>query len=148
VVKRVARRPQPEKIGAVDAERLRSVPLFADLSDEERRRVAACGDVLEVPPGTRLTAEGEFGYSFFVVDEGAAEVSVDGAPAGGLAAGDVFGEIGLLVTGRRSASVTASTPMRLLALFEQDFRRLTASIPELERGLRALMAERFAVRSG
>jgi CRP-like cAMP-binding protein len=130
----------------VDAQRLKDIPLFADLSDEARREIASSGAVLEVPAGARLTAEGEFGYRFFVVDEGTAVVSVDGEPAGELAAGDVFGEIGLLVTGRRSASVTASTPMRLLAVFDQDFRRLTAAIPELERGLRALMAERFAVR--
>jgi CRP-like cAMP-binding protein len=130
----------------VDAVRLRSVPVLAKLSDQECEQIASCGDVLEVPAGAALTAEGEFGYSFFVVDEGRAEVSIDGERAGELAPGDVFGEIGLLVTGRRTATVTAETPMRLLALFDQDFRRLTGAIPAFERGLRELMATRFGVR--
>jgi CRP/FNR family cyclic AMP-dependent transcriptional regulator len=130
----------------VDALRLRSVPLFADLSDDECGQIAAKGELLEVPAGAELASQGEFGYSFFIVEEGTADVWIDGERCGRLGPGDVFGEIGLLVTGRRTASVTSSTPMRLLALFDHDFRRLTAEIPAFERCLRHLMASRFGVR--
>jgi CRP-like cAMP-binding protein len=131
----------------VDGESLRSVPALAGLSDAERAQVASHGDVLEVQPGALLCAEGEFGYSFFIVDEGKASVSIDGEEFGELAAGDVFGEIGLLVTGRRTATVTATTPMRLLALFDQDFRRLVAEMPVFEQQLRTLMASRFGAEA-
>ncbi len=69
-----------------------------------------------------------------------------GAPICELGAGDFFGEIGLLVTGRRTASVTATSPMRLFALFEQDFRRLCAEVPAFERRVREVMAKRLGWR--
>ena len=54
--------------------------------------------------------------------------------------------LGLLVTGRRTASVTATSPMRLFALFEQDFRRLCAEVPAFERRVREVMAKRLGWR--
>jgi CRP-like cAMP-binding protein len=127
----------------VDAERLATVPALAALSDEERALVAERGNMVNVPAGRALTTEGEFGYTFFVVDAGTAEVSENGHPVAELGPGDFFGEIGLLVTGRRTASVVATTPMRLFALFDQDFRRLCAQLPAFERRLRETMADRF-----
>ena len=130
----------------VDAARIDAIPAFAGLDDEERDAIADAGKVVEVPAGALLTSEGEFGYTFFVVDEGSAEVTAEGRPIAELGPGDFFGEIGLLVTGRRTASVTARTPMRLLALFEQDFRRACARVPAFERLLREAMADRFGAR--
>jgi CRP/FNR family cyclic AMP-dependent transcriptional regulator len=127
----------------VDAARLDAVPAFAGLSEDDRETIAAAGDVVEVPSGAVLTAEGEFGYTFFVVEDGTAAVSDHGQQLGELGPGDFFGEIGLLVTGRRTASVTSTTPMRLLALFDQDFRRVCANVPAFERLLRETMAARF-----
>jgi CRP-like cAMP-binding protein len=127
----------------MDANQLSTLPAFADLTEEEQARIAEAGDVIDVPPGALLTAEGEFGYSFFIVEEGIAEVTERGAPIAQLGAGDFFGEIGLLVTGRRTASVTATSPMRLFALFEQDFRRVCAEFPAFERRVREVMAERL-----
>jgi CRP-like cAMP-binding protein len=130
----------------MDTNLLSTLPAFADLTEEEQERIAAAGDVIDVPPGALLTAEGEFGYSFFIVEEGTAEVSERGVPIARLETGDFFGEIGLLVTGRRTASVTATSPMRLFALFEQDFRRLCAEVPAFERRVREAMAERLGRR--
>ena len=50
------------------------------------------------------------------------------------------------MTGRRTASVIATTPTRLFAVFDQDFRRLCAEVPAFERRLREAMAERFGAR--
>ncbi len=66
-----------------------------------------------VEAGETLCLQGEFAYQFFVIEEGTAEVTTDGRRVAELSAGDCFGEIGLLVTGRRVASVVARTPMRL-----------------------------------
>lgn len=130
----------------MDAIPLSTLRAFGDLTEEERACIADVCDVIDVPVGTVLTAEGEFGYSFFIVEEGTAEVTERGEPLCQLGAGDFFGEVGLLVTGRRSASVTATSPMRLLALFDQDFRRLCAEVPAFEGRVRQVMAERLGFR--
>jgi CRP-like cAMP-binding protein len=131
----------------VDADRLRSVPIFAGLGEEQLERIAELGEELEVPAGAALTSEGEFGYSFFVVEEGAAEVTEGATRLGELGPGDFFGEIALLITARLTASVTSTTPMRLFALFERDLRRLLAELPGLEDRLRRAMADRFGAQA-
>ena len=69
---------------------------------------------------------------------------VVGAPAtcANLGPGDTNGEIGLLLTCERTATVVARTPMRLLALSGYDFEQIRARVPELERSLRRLGIER------
>jgi len=61
---------------------------------------------------------------------------------GSWAPGDVVGEIALLLTGQRTSTVVARTPMRLLSLSGQDFELIRARIPQLERSLRRLGLER------
>jgi CRP/FNR family transcriptional regulator, cyclic AMP receptor protein len=119
---------------------------FADLTEAEQARIAELCHEVEVQPGAALTAEGEFGYSFFVVQDGSAEVTEERERTAELGPGDFFGEIGLLVTGRRTATVTAKTPMRLLAFFDQDFRCACREVPAFEQRVREAMAERFARR--
>ena len=63
-----------------------------------------------------------------------------------LGPGDFFGEIGLLVTGKRTASVVATSPLRVIALFDRDVRELQRELPELDGQLRAALADRFRRR--
>ena len=116
---------------------LEKIPLFAALGEDERRRLAEAAEVVAVPAGERLILEGDFGYQFFAITEGLAEVTHEGTRVGDLGPGDVFGEIALLVTGRRTASVTALTPMRLIVLFDRNFRQVERLVPEFGRLLRA-----------
>jgi CRP-like cAMP-binding protein len=131
----------------VDARRISAQPLFAGLTEDELAFVAEHADEVEVEPGETLTVEGEFGYSFFVVEEGTATVAQDGETIGTLGPGDFFGEIGLLVTGRRTATVECASPMRALAFFDQDFRRVEAKLPHVTERVRATMAKRFGPRA-
>ena len=78
-----------------------------------------------------------------MIEEGRAEVVRDGRRLAELGPGDFFGEIGLLVTGRRTASVVALTPMRLIVMFEQSFRRLEKELPTFAASVRAACAERM-----
>jgi CRP/FNR family transcriptional regulator, cyclic AMP receptor protein len=128
----------------VDSERLKNLPLFAELDDAERADVAACARELTVEAGMTLTTEGAHAYELFVIESGEAEVRRAGELIRSLGPGDAFGEIGLLATGTRTASIVATTPMKLVAIFAREFKRLEARMPQIAEDLRASMRERVA----
>ena len=128
----------------LDPTRLEGMPLFAYLSDEERTRLAACMRDVAVEAGTVLATEGENAYQLFVIEAGEAEIRKGSEHIRMLRAGDFFGEIGLLATGTRTASVIATTPMRLLAMFSPQFKQIEAQMPSLAEALRTTMRERVA----
>jgi CRP-like cAMP-binding protein len=128
----------------VYATRLEAIPLFASLPAEERELLGDLVDPLQVPAGHEVASQDAFGYSFFAIEEGTAEVRVDDKPVGQLGPGDFFGEIALLCTGRRTAAVVATSPMKLFSLFDRDFRQIETRIPQLARELRRVAGERLA----
>jgi CRP/FNR family transcriptional regulator, cyclic AMP receptor protein len=128
----------------MDPERLKDLPLFAELDDAERAEVAAWARDLSVEAGTTLAAEGENAYELFVIQSGAAEVRKGGEVIRSLGPGDAFGEIGLLATGTRTASIEATTPMKLVAIFAREFKQIEARMPQIAEHLRASMRERVA----
>ena len=127
---------------SVDAGLLETIPLFAGLRDEDRSRVAEVADEVSVPAEAEIVSERDFSYHFYAIAEGAAEVRHDGRMLATLGPGDFFGEVGMLVTGRRTASVTALEPTRLVALFDRPFRRLEAEVPAFSVQVRAALGER------
>ena len=126
----------------MDSAALNEIPLFADLTDGERAAVAASLRGVTVEPGAALAVQGENAYHWFVIESGSAEVRRDGDVVRTLGPGDVFGEIGLLATGTRTASVVATSSMRLGAMFMREFEQLEARMPALGRALRDAMADR------
>ena len=128
---------------SVAAARLRVIPLLASLSDPELEAIAGVAGELEAAPGMALTSEGDFGHGFFAVEEGEADVLQGDERIAGIGPGDVFGEIALLTSGRRTASVVAVSPMRLITLFKRDLWRIEESFPALGDALRATVRERL-----
>ena len=124
--------------------RLEGLPLFAELDDDERAEVASCVREVEVEAGTALATQGDNAYEFFVIEEGEAEVRKGAEVIATLRQGEVFGETGLLVTGTRTASVVAVTPMKLVAMFSREFKRIEDRMPTIAATLRATMRERVA----
>ena len=122
---------------------LASVRLFESLAESELAEVAAWFEVREVGSGVRLVGEGTTGYSFFVIREGEVVVTAHGEPVASLGPGEFFGEMALLGPGRRTATVTTTTPARVLVLFGNDFVRLTASYPGIGAGIEAVMQQRL-----
>ena len=96
----------------MDAKDLKSVPLFSGLGKRDRELVARFADEVDVPEGKVLTAEGGPSHEFFVITSGTAAVTRKGGEVARLDAGDFFGEIGVLRSERRTATVTAVTPMK------------------------------------
>jgi CRP-like cAMP-binding protein len=128
----------------VDPERLRGVPLFADLSDSEREYVAAWMEIRQASPGDRVVPAGAAGYEFFVIDEGTVDVVHDGERIRTLGSGDFFGEMTLVGSAtRRAASVIATAPLRVLVMHGLHFRELESRQPEVAKRIRATMASRL-----
>jgi CRP-like cAMP-binding protein len=127
----------------VDAARLKSVPLFAPLSDHDLERIGRWTDEVEVPEGKQLAGEGEFAYEFFVILKGTAEVTHDGEKLADLGPDDFFGEIGLLESERRTATVIATSPMTAIVIFGPHFRHLERELPELAQQIRTKIRERL-----
>jgi CRP-like cAMP-binding protein len=124
------------------ADELAEVPLFASLSDDERRELAAGFSVKTAEAGSRLIGEGAPGYSFFVLLEGVADVTSQGATIGELRPGDFFGEIAIIAGRRRTASVTTTSHVRMLVLSADEFRHLRDAHPAIAAQIEQTMRER------
>jgi CRP/FNR family cyclic AMP-dependent transcriptional regulator len=127
----------------VDPDLLRAVPLLAELPPRDLAEVARRADAMSAEAGRVVVGEDREAYEFFIILEGEADVIRDGERIGSLAAGDFFGEIGLVETERRTATVTARTPMQLAVIAHPAFLALTRTIPELARGIQRVVPERL-----
>ena len=126
----------------VDA--LAKAPLFAALSRQELGELAKATEDLEVEEGKVLTREGDLGREFFVIVEGDVSVTQDGNEIRRLGPGDFFGEIALIYeNARRTATVTASSPLRFFVLTRQSFRSLLEHQPEIEEKVMAALEDRL-----
>ena len=122
---------------------MRDIKLFAGFDESKCEQIAGACRELEVDAGTTLTEQGENGYAMFAVVEGTADVSRDGEHIRELGPGDVFGEIAVLFGGQRTATVKATSPMRLVMLFNSELARLDREVPELADELRKVIAGRL-----
>jgi CRP-like cAMP-binding protein len=125
-------------------EALRRAPLFEGLSKKELVELARVTEDLHVSPGTVLCKEDTLGREFFVLVEGTVEVTRGGKPIATRQAGDFVGEIALLTSVRRTATVRATTPVRCLILMRGDFRRVLDENRSIERKVTEALAERLA----
>jgi CRP-like cAMP-binding protein len=128
----------------MDPEALAGLPFFSALSADARRAVAPHAQRIDVGKGTELTGQEKRGYLFFVIESGRAAVFRDGRELRELGEGDFFGEIALLQTTERTASVVARSPMRLVAVTEAAFKELVENDPAAARECEAAMRERWA----
>jgi CRP/FNR family transcriptional regulator, cyclic AMP receptor protein len=126
----------------VDPNRLRSLPLFADVSDEELSQIATFAQEISVEAGRELVREGDFSYEFMAIEEGEAEVTRHDEHVADLGPGDFFGEMGLLEKTLRNATVTAKTSMKLVTLTGWDLKRMERHIPEAIERVRKTLEER------
>ena len=124
------------------ADALGRAPLFEGLSRGELQNLAKATEDLEVEDGKVLCREGETAQEFFVIVDGEVDVTKDGRHLATLSSGDFFGEIALIEDMRRTATVTARTPLRFFVLTRQAFWRLIEQQPEVERKILRALARR------
>jgi CRP-like cAMP-binding protein len=125
-------------------ELIRKVPLFSKLSKKGLEDVAHIADELDLPQGKVMAQEGDRGREFFVLLEGGADVTKGDHRINRLGEGDFFGEIALVTHMPRTASVTATSDVRVLVITERDFGALLKRSPEVARGVAEALAERIA----
>ena len=127
----------------MDTTRLEGVGFFSSLSKKELATIAQWTDEVSVPEGHELATQGQFAHEFFLIEEGSAEVTKNGERIAELGPGEFFGEIGLLETDRRTASVVATTPMRLIVMFQREFKQMEKQMPAVADRLRSAIRARL-----
>ena len=120
------------------ADRLSQVPIFSGCSQRDLAAIARVVRPIDHAAGSVIAVEGQPGAGLFVIEEGEADVSIGGKTVNHLVAGEFFGELALLDGGPRTATVTAATDVKLLALTEWVFRGLLIEHPTI--ALRTLEA--------
>lgn len=126
----------------MDRARIAGHAFLTGIPDEELDVVADVATEREFAPGETLVAQGDFGHCLFLIEEGTADVSAEGRRVNGLGAGDIVGEVAVLASGRRTASVVATSHMRAIAFFKREVWKLERTAPEAARRLRAAIDER------
>jgi CRP/FNR family transcriptional regulator, cyclic AMP receptor protein len=141
----------------METSRVAAIALFADLPEDELAAVAGVATEVEIASGQALAAEGRLGHSLFAIESGTADVVMEGATVRTIGAGDVVGELAVFASppdpfappevaegGLRTASVVATSPMRLIGLFKRDVWALEQRAPVATQRLRAMVDERRA----
>ncbi|HJU47386.1 MAG TPA: cyclic nucleotide-binding domain-containing protein [Gaiellaceae bacterium] len=121
---------------------LESVPLFAGCSRKELGEVALIADEMDFREGKTLITEGERGREFFVLVDGTAKVTRGGRRVRELSAGSFFGEIALVSDVPRTATVTSTSPVRVLVITDRAFEGLMRRVPSIAIKVLAALAER------
>jgi CRP/FNR family transcriptional regulator, cyclic AMP receptor protein len=128
----------------VKVEWLSKVPLFMECSKRDLAAIAGLAHEVNLPEGHTLIREGAQAFSFFVLLEGTAEVRRNNRRVATLGPGDFFGEMALILRRPRTATVTVTSPARLLAVSAHNFRPLLTRSSQLQFKLLEALAERLA----
>jgi CRP-like cAMP-binding protein len=122
---------------------LKKVPLFAGCSKAELAELATQTDELALGEGRVLAREGQSGREFFVLVDGTVRITKNKRKLADLGPGEWFGEIALITRGPRTATVTASSPVRVLVLTDRAFRQVVQRVPSIALKVLASVGERL-----
>jgi len=109
----------------MDPNRLKAIPLFSHLSDEEAKRLSAFATETSAAEGQILMKQGDYAVELIAIEEGTADIIQDGKKIASLGPGDLIGEMALFNREPRNADVIATSPMRLLKLTHWEIRRMS-----------------------
>jgi len=121
---------------------LARVPLFAGLGRADLDKIARATNEITIETDRTLLTEGEQGHEAFIIIEGNATVSRDGQEVAQIGPGAVFGEMALLERAPRNATVTATSPLRVLVLGQREFSGLMDESPDFTRRIMAALVHR------
>jgi CRP-like cAMP-binding protein len=111
--------------------KLAKVPIFSGCSKRELAIIARASKEVSHRADTVVAREGERGIGLFLIDQGECRVSIGGKTKARLGPGDFFGEVALLDGGPRTATVTATTDVKLVGITGWVFRGLLMEHPSI-----------------
>ena len=112
-------------------ETLAQVPLFSGVKPKDLKRLEKRMTERSFNEGDEITTEGKSGIGFFVIEHGNATVSRGGNILRTLGPGEHFGEVALIDSGPRSATVVATTDLRCRGMSAWEFRPFVEEHPEV-----------------
>ena len=124
-------------------EHLKRVPLFARMGRRELERLGQLADEIEVGLDQVLAKQGRTGHEFFIVLDGRVMVLDGHRPIATLGPGEFFGEIALIESRPRTATVRAEGIVRLLVIGHQQFHALMDEFPTVRVAVMDALAERL-----
>ena len=128
----------------MDVSLLKTIPLFADVSDEKLSQIAPFATTDEFADGEVVVKEGGYSNHFYAIEEGTAKVERGGDHLADLGEGDIFGEQGLLEHSERTATVTSTSDIRLIKIEHWELSRMKKAMPEAYEDLVKKVEERSA----
>jgi CRP/FNR family transcriptional regulator, cyclic AMP receptor protein len=126
----------------MDALQLRRIPLFSDADDDELNKLGAFAESVEFSERAEIIREGDFSSALLAIEEGTVEVTRGGEHIANLGPGDIFGEAGVLNDAARNATVTATSPLKLIIMGHFEVQRLKRNAPEIYARIERLAEER------
>jgi CRP/FNR family transcriptional regulator, cyclic AMP receptor protein len=128
----------------MDPTQLKRIPIFQDVPDEDLTVITTFATTEEAPEGAVIVKEGDYANAFMAIEEGTAKVTRDGEQIGDLGPGDIFGEVGLIERERRTATVEATSRVRLIKIEHWELQRMKKKLPEVYEKIARLADERAA----
>ncbi len=126
----------------MDVSLLKTIPLFAEVPDEQLRKIAPFAETDEFAEGQVVVKEGGYANHFFAIEEGTVKVERDGEHLADLGPGDIFGEQGQLEKQERGATVTATSRLRVIKIEHWELSRMRKTMPEVVEELQRKVEER------
>lgn len=126
----------------MDPARLASLPLFSGLDRHELESLSRFADEVDVRDGEQVVEEGDFGYEFFAIEGGTAEVRRGDDAVAELGPGDFFGEQALTGDARRDAAVVATSPMTAVVMTRSAFHQMRRDHPQVCDRIEAAVRDR------
>jgi CRP/FNR family transcriptional regulator, cyclic AMP receptor protein len=114
----------------VDVSQLKTIPLFQDVPDDALKKVATFAELESHPEGAAVVKEGGYANDFYVIEDGTAKVERAGRELATFGPGDVFGEQALLEGEQRSASVIATSPLRVIKIAHWELDKMKRDMPD------------------
>lgn len=126
----------------MDATQLKRIPIFHDVPDEDLTVITTFATSEEAPEGKVIVKEGDYANAFMAIEDGTAKVTRNGEHVGDLGPGDIFGEIGLIEKESRTATVEATSRVKLIKIEHWELQRMKKKLPEVYERIANLAAER------
>lgn len=123
---------------------LRKAPLFADLPPQDLEPIAEVAEEHVFVDGDLIAVEGESGDTTYVVVDGEVDVAAGGRTLAVRGAGDVIGEMAVISTRPRVASLRAKSRVRVLEIHRPAFEAILRERPETALALMRVLCERLA----